>query len=167
MLLRHIVEQLDAELDRLKALRRIVAGLQSAPFLPETPDARAREQRTVEGPQKIHDGGEPAALVAASAATYRTVSSVRRRISRPGGSQTSATPPLSVPAEQRALTSAIPAGPVVVSAKALAQERAVRQSLHAERESTGDTGMQTPEDPESVARNLALRWLRTPVINVV
>ena len=112
MLLQHIVDVLDTELNRLNQLREIVAGLTgSAVFA--FPEPVVQEETPL-----------PAAEL-----TETPKARKQRAASRPAGARRG---PVArrpkTPAEPIALTKAIPAAPVVVSAEALARESARLQS---------------------------------------
>lgn len=132
MILATILGQLDGELARLQQLRAIVAGL-GTPLavtlaLPEpalSPDPKPEQPFRRRGRLSKSAADGPV-----------------RRTPKPRTS------------EARALTNAIPAGPVVVSAAALRQKEAQRSLL------TGATSA-TPAldpDPEGLLRELSQRW---------
>ena len=108
MLLQNIVEKLDAELDRLQRLRDIIAGLRGGPALVPTLDA-------------AEDVAEPARVPAEV-----QVQHIPARVPREGRRMRlrMAEKP------HTALTSAIPARPVVVLADALAKENAAKKEAH-------------------------------------
>lgn len=108
MLLQKIVERLDAELDRLQRLREIIAGLKGSPAL-------------VAPFVEVKQAAEPAA-VRAEVEVHRLPPRLpreRRSRLRAGSGEKPHT----------ALTSAIPARPVVVSADALAKESAAKKQV--------------------------------------
>ena len=105
MLLQNIVEKLDAELDRLQRLRDIIAGLRGAPALVASLAAAA-------------DVAEPAQV-----AVEVQVQHIPAHMPREGRRMRSRV----VEKPHTALTSAIPARPVVVSADALARENAAKK----------------------------------------
>ena len=107
MLLQQIVEKLDAELDRLQRLREILAGLRgSPPFVLPSIAAAAEVVEVTPAPMEIE------------------VKRLPPRAARGGGGTRRARP---VTKAHTALTSAIPARPVVVSADALAKENAAKR----------------------------------------
>ena len=108
MLLQHIVDALDTELNRLNQLREIVAGLTgSAVFALPEPVAQEEE--------------EPVAAVEPSEAAPKARK--QRTAPRPAGARRGPiTRRSKTPAEPTALTKVTPAAPVVVSAAALAKE---------------------------------------------
>ena len=145
MLLQHIVQQLDAELDRLHSLRKLVVTLQRSPVAVRNLD------------QQIHDAVAPAP----EAAPVRELVQKPRHRGRPRKPE----PPAakmpskrrtSAPPEPSALTSAIPAGPVVISAAALARERTARQEAAA---AAHEASLAPESNPETMVQDLTARWL--------
>ena len=106
MLLQQIVERLDAELDRLERLRKIIAGLKGSPALVAP---------FIEVEQAV-----PPELTTAEV----KVQHIPPRLPREGRRKPRA--PLGEKS-QGALTSSIPARPVVVSPDALAKETAAKK----------------------------------------
>ena len=126
-----ILAQLDGELARLQQLRAIVAGLSKpAAVAVALPEPYPAPELTPEQPSRRR--GRPRKSIAAGPPT--------RRIPKPRAPET------------RALTNAIPARPVVVSAAALQEQQAQRKLLPAK----------VPEspspDPETLLRELSRRW---------
>lgn len=122
MLLQQIVEKLDAELDRLRAIREIVSRLQSEPVVlipdPIVVEAAAPEELP-QAPAAEPESAPKRPRVAKKATAKLTPRSTGRRGRGPAP-------------EAHALAKAIPAGPVVVSAAALAKERQARTNRPAE-----------------------------------
>lgn len=155
MLLQRIVAQFDAELERLRQLRAIVAGLHSAPIVLAALDAEPVppiEARTESSDE--HTSLDPvAALVSVplqrERATRRVYGMPRQRVAR-------RVTPERMPGPT-ALTSVIPAGPVIVSAKALAAEMETRSKSRC----AVATLQTAPEDTkiESLTKDLADRWV--------
>ena len=117
MLLQQIVATLDEELNRLSQLRKIVSGLAGSSVAllagPALPPAH----------EVLDDGGIDAPAAPAEMPVQRVPA--RERRTRTVRSKTQPEP--------RALTAAIPAAPVVVTAKALAERNAtarVRAEKH-------------------------------------
>ena len=146
MLLRGIVEALDAELHRLGTLRAIVSGLKGPSAgkfvaqaakpsalaeIPAAPELAIgpKPGRVQQGRPKRGVGRRPAA------ATEK-----RRATAKPE-------------ADPKALTAAIPRGPVVVSAAALAKERQAQQAAKPARKA----GEPQPEPGSLGSRIRALR----------
>lgn len=144
MLLKQIITQLDTELDRLQKLREIVADLLS-PSVPIAPMADLLD--TV----AASEVPEPALLPEDEPS--RIGSGRVRGVFRQRGTRVKR----QRPAEPSALTSAIPAGPVVVSAQALARERDLRAKAQV-------PSSKQIEEPtlEAIGRDLAARWVTGP-----
>ena len=159
MLLQQIIKQLDAELDRLRALRQIVATLQGSSVVASVPSVRigAALQRPAEAhpiPNLPKPLAEPVKLPLSPERRSRLGS---RRI---GQKMTPKMPRTEQPAPLR---SAIPERPVVVSPAQLARERAVRQPAADAKDTSRRPVAQRVEDPDAFARNLASRWLSGPL----
>ncbi len=156
MLLQQIIAQFDVELDRLYRLRTIVAGLQSPPMFMEMP----QEEPALQPETRAESSAEITAIVIETPmpsesktpeapARQRMHRMPRQRLAAPAKSQQAAGP--------SALTSSIPSGPVIVSAKALAEELQLRSKNR-----TPPAALETTQDDtklESLSRNLADRWV--------
>ncbi len=118
MLLKNIIARLDAELERLEALREIVSGLAQS-RLPDLPLISPSERENMRTHTVTESSGEAPTLLPTILAPVkpRMPRAVHRK-------------PL---AEKRALQSAIPSAPVVVSAATLAREREMRPATPAPR----------------------------------
>lgn len=148
MLLQQIIHQLDGELVRLQSLRGIVAGLSKSAAIvrslepkidkllkaevkvPEPPARRGRPRKNVEAP-----------------------------VPAPSKLRVPRMPRLGRSTEPTALAKFTPAGPVVVSAAALAKERETRVSAKAAAPKGHDADRKVEVRPEMFARQLAARWL--------
>ena len=113
MLLQLIVAKLDAELSRLQELRRIVNGISSASPLDGLP---MKLDQLQEMPPMLLFAPETAAQANLSSLRHLTAPKSRTRSKHP---------------ENRALTSTIPATPVVVLAAQVASERQRRTPARA------------------------------------
>ena len=118
MLLKNIVARLDAELERLEALRGIIAGLAQS-RLPDLPLVSPSEREDMRTHTVTEIPGEAPPLLPTILAP------VKPRVPRAVHRKPSA--------EKRALQSAIPSTPVVVSAATLAREREMRPAAPAPR----------------------------------
>ncbi len=166
MLLSYIVQELDAELDRLHRLRTLVVSLETTfvlntlplPDQPATPPAAPAAAKLT--------AAEPVHLVEASAlqtpaegelAATKPRAVPSRAAGRPRGARKVSRSP-----QPRALAGSgapAPAKVVVVSAEQLRRERADREVAHAS-PARGESSQAAPEQaPESLARSLAARWL--------
>lgn len=145
--MQQIVAQLDAELERLRILRKIVAELQGPTVAAEPLVSAARSVPAEQPTAPNHPTEEVSPHSRARWPSLRTRSprSVRPPTVRDQGST--------------ALSSSIPNGPVVVSPAALARERADRRALVTVAEQLAAPTPARSEDPDVQARSLALRWL--------
>lgn len=146
-MLQRIIAELDAELDRLQKLRNIVATLPKPAVA-----IMERSEPPVPGavPALEAQNAEPVQEPAAPARMRRARLGMRvpRRARRER------------PAEPTALTSAIPAGPVIVSPKDLAREMDLRAKARV-------TVMPSKPADETVnvdalSRDLTAKWLSGP-----
>ena len=172
MLLPYIVDQLDAELDRLQRLRAIVATLQMPLTFHLSPELDADAGRLVEEVEKgsILPSALPSLVMQRQPGTEGTNGSeirrARKRRSDAGQPRAkrgrTATPEM--PAAIRLSERPSP-GVVVMSPQQLEQERARRevrrgQAGAGDSPETGIPPMIEPVvEPESLARTLAARWL--------
>ena len=147
MLLQQIVSQLDAELDRLRNLRAIVAALAKSPVLVKRVSRKLDELLQA----KPEARPAPAEMQAPKKALPEKPVVERRKAERPEKAPKKRAEPV-------ALSRALSAGPVVISAQALAQERERRTMVHAA-ENKEATPQVTGENAESLARDLTSRWL--------
>ena len=145
MLLQHIIGQLDAELARLAALRKIVAGLEKANPVISQIIPKATDDREQLAPAATDEVVNTEVLPARRVRAAR-VPSERRSRRAPA-------------AETTALGRAIPGGPVVVSAEALARERATRVATT---RTSAEQNKAPHENAETLTRNLSARWLSGP-----
>ncbi len=122
MLLQHIVETLDAELDRLYHLRQIVAEI-SAPFAFEVDNAPLAVLAPVADEPEAPPPS-PATVPKAPRKVARKARAAAERVSKPKRRSAGEITPLK---------GTIPAGPVVVSPAALKQEHAARKASQPER----------------------------------
>lgn len=182
MLLEQIVRQLDAELIRLKSLRSVVAGLAKSPSLvrdlaprlnrllqaqPKSsaaaPPPKVRRESVL--PETPPPAPTPAALSAVQTKAVRGRGRPRKTPAHLGTSGAETATRAQRPrrhAEPTALSKATSAGPVVMSAAALAREREIRQAAKAAL-SPEKVPEAAPEiRPEVFARELAARWLTSP-----
>lgn len=141
MLLQQAIIQLDAELDRLRAIRSIVIGLATVSSQPRTP----RPQAAVA--VECEPENEEAAALPARRTRLRKVRAARTlRISPPK------------PRERTALNGLVPSSPVVISVQVLQRERETRAVV---------AGAEQPEQIEvapqvsldALSRDLTARWL--------
>lgn len=140
MLLLQIAQALDAELSRLQRLRAIIASLAHAP--------RAL-QRLAELPVA------PTASIASAPEASESMAPPKRRQQRRQAKPRAAQP--GKPVVSGALTAAIPAGPVVVSAVALSEER--RAHAIKVKEAASVMAEPSPAHADAVVRDLSHRWL--------
>lgn len=143
MLLQQVLDQLDSELNRLFTLREIVRSLQDVSEAIEhlVPVAAqpASAQVPVAQPEVIP-------VTATKVVSRRGFMKRTRKITRT--------------AEPTALTSAIPAGPVMIPAGALALEREARRASRApEKAEAAEATSATPEVADAFVRSLTQRWL--------
>lgn len=144
MLLQRIITELDAELDRLQRLRSIVAQIpKPALALTETPEPLAPAGLPISPLQNPAPVQQPPAPVRDRG--RQLVTGVVRRARRER------------PTEPTALTSAIPAGPVIVSPKDLAREMDQRAKARV----TVIAAKQPDESAnvEALSRDLTAKWL--------
>ncbi len=165
MLLKQIVRQLDAEMDRLERLREIVAGLQSSLILvPVVPFEAASDAVPDDILSTLrHDAPEPQSVPQPEPVAKKQRKP--RKLAAPARPK----PPRVLKAVStlaRTLTSTIPAGPVVISPEALARERQKR--LTAQAKSTAEqtseearpaSAPETARTPDALVRHLTQRWL--------
>ena len=148
MLLQQIVRQLDAELERLTSVRKVVAGLQKTSGLIQNLANELEKTLRPSVPSEVKVAPRPRGRPAKA-----------RAVSAPTPTAKPKTPP-----EPTALTSAIPARPVVILPQALARERASRTVAKAPVVVQSPAAVKTPveaaqeEAPDSLVRSLSLRW---------
>ncbi len=161
MLLQQILHQLDGELTRLQTMRRIVADLAKAPAIVKRLTPKIEQLLRIEKGREIKVEVQPAPVAVSPEQP--------RRRGRPRKNPLAAAPAnIRLPraprhaartriTEHSALSKAVSAGPVVVSAAALAQERETRATLKAAMAANSAPAPEVP--PEMLARDLAARWL--------
>ena len=139
MLLQFIVAELDRELYRLHAIRKIVAGLSltSAVLRPYTALTLTPEMPVLQAPMLE---------------TPR-----RPRKSRADLGQRPRPKPQETPSAVRALATQVPAGPVVFNPARLAEERARREETRAAETAAAAT-LSADQDMDALTRDLAARW---------
>ena len=159
MLFSEILRQLDAELERVKAIRTVIAGLaEPLPIEKHLPQFAGSAELTKPGMLDT---------VAAAAAKVATQDAAQ------AGAPTEAVPVTKLPpsrrarqpyqarvkvqakSEPRALTSTVPTGPVIISPQALAREREQRAGKAAQEVQEAAAAV----SPSSLAQALAARWL--------
>ncbi len=166
MLLQKILIQLDGELGRLHALRAVVASLSKSPAIVRTLgpklsqllQVKQKEQpeAVVKAPAALRRRGRPRRALT-SAPTAEPVQKPKPKLREASSRERSRkVVSRSRPAEITALTKAASTGPVVVSAAALAAERATR--ITAKKETT-KLPTEPELRPEVFAREVAARWL--------
>ena len=166
MLLQKILIQLDGELGRLQALRAVVAGLSKSPAIVRTLgpklsqllQVKEKEQpkAVFEAPAVLRRRGRPRRALAAvpeAEPVQKSQPKPREAFSRQRARKVVAR---SRPTEITALTKATSTGPVVVSAAALAAERATRTIAKKE---TAKLPTEADLRPDVFAREVAARWL--------
>lgn len=171
MLLQQILFQLDGELGRLHELRAVVAGLSKSPAVVRTLKSNLSQLLQVKEPHAKGKGhpeaapGVPAVLprrgrprripeAVPPAEPIQTLQAKPSRISLPQRARKPAV--RSRPVESTALSRAAPSGPVVVSAAALAAERATRTVA---KKDQAKLEQEAALRPEIIAREMAARWL--------
>ena len=151
MLLQETLRLLDAELERVLRIRDIVAGLAKGPALPE---AELKQEIALMAQAEAELPQEPEPSKQAPKRSLLRRSFTRRTV----------TPK---PPEPRALSSTIPAGPVVISRQALAREREMRVVHPSGADVTNPQPIEiVPPDGaalESLTNDLARRWLSRSV----
>lgn len=162
MLLQHILHQLDGELVRLRSLRTVVAGLARSPAVLRTLTPKLDQLLKPESA-----AGAAVAVVASAPARRpgrpRKTSETAVVRARPAGvSRAARTTPAPSKGEPKALSKALSAGPVVVSAVALARERELRASAKAAAQVESEAAPALALRSETSARELAARWLISP-----
>lgn len=144
-MLQQIVHQLDTELERLQAIRDIVAGLHSAPLQTEI--------ASLDTDPDLYTSAELPSEPTRPKKTQRSPRTAKKA-SKPEKHEDKEKPA----AELRALKSSIPAGPVVVSAQSLARERETR----AAGKTSAASKVRSPETDgaalDALTRSLANRW---------
>lgn len=174
MLLQEILHQLDAELDRLQALRAIVADLAALPValrrLPpqlgldlNAETAASPEPKRKRGRPRKSSAPAPSASAAEVAQAIAPQPAKPQKPSRP--KKSSGSRPLKrkaaepEPLEAAVLGRTQRSGPVVVSAAALLREREERAAAKAAAVPGKDSSLEPEVRPELFARELAARWL--------
>lgn len=138
MLLQQTIIQLDAELDRLYAIRSIVVGLATVFSQPRTPRAQAAVA--------VEPENRGTAAVPARQFRLRKIRAAR----------TLKVPPPK-PRETTALNGPVPSGPVVISVQALQHERESRAVMaRAEEPEQIEVAPQVALD--ALSRDLTARW---------
>ena len=181
MLLQGILHQLDAELDRLQALRAIVAELAALPValrrlpaqlgldlnaeIAPPPEPKRKRGRPRKNPSAVPSAS--AAGVAQAIAPQPAKPQKPSRPKKPSGTRplkrkASAEPE---PVEAAVLGRTQRSGPVVVSAAALLREREERAAAKAAAVPGKDPSLEPEVRPELFARELAARWL-VPAVKV-
>lgn len=145
MLLQQILAQLDIELERLQKLRAVVAGLRR-------PARRA---------PKLAPEPDPVPAIEPAAPSPVSKEEPHRRVRRwrisPRPTRTPASPKSVRAVETTALTSAIPAGPVIVSATDLARERERRAKVRLA--AVAAPAVREEVNLEALTRDIAARWV--------
>lgn len=137
MLLQQIVSQLDEELERLQAIRKVVAELTRSPPLVRNLAPRI-EEILVEEP----------------------VVRAKTRLGRPRKQRSSATARTEQkPAAPTAFSRPVHEGPVVISLAQLEVEREKRALAQA---SQMDADSQKEQSVESLTRDISARWMMSP-----
>ncbi len=153
MLFSEILRQLDAELDRLKAIRTLVAGLaEPLPIEEHLPGLHGSSKLDATGIRNAVGVAATEPVVPSRAeAVPVTVLPPSRRARQPYQPRTKS----QGKPEPRALTSTVPTGPVIISPQALAREREQRAGKAAQEEQEAAAAV----SPSSLAQALAARWL--------
>lgn len=156
MLLQQIIDQLDAELDRLVTLRHIVAALHRPPT-----HITASDPQSELASDRPDTTGEPETNSISQPRTRTRRLQYAKVLKRAPQASNPVTARLQQPP---ALASVLPTGPVVVSPAALARERALRKAAPSANELVDTESAVGPEtDPEALARSLASRWRMGPL----
>ena len=141
MLLQQILILLDDELDRLRNLRKIVASL-AKPTIARSPLVSAPDQSPQTKTEGVEDSPRPI--------RSRSRTGTAKTVARTDAGQIFSPPAVVVQAVRQ--------GPVVVSAAELARERDAKAAVEQRK-----AGLQMKVSaPDSLARELAARWLRSP-----
>ncbi len=153
MLFPEILRQLDAELDRLQAIRTLVAGLaEPLPIEKHLPGFHSSSKLAPIGMlPALHAVAAEPATPSQPETVPVTVLPPSRRARRPYQPRMKS----QGKPEPRALTSTVPTGPVIISPQALAREREQRAGKAAQEEQEAAAAV----SPNSLAQALAARWL--------
>ncbi len=171
MLLSYIIHELDAELDRLRRLREIVASLETAFVLQPLPSRQSSEQplpqtkpEALPSPALFLQRPEAESQAAPSSMELAPAPEPTPRKPFRARRMRKARPVR--PSEVKSASAPAPPKIVVVSAEQLQRERATRGTLRqgGSNASSASTGEASPAReaepaPESLARTLAARWL--------
>ncbi len=161
MLFSEILRQLDAELERVKAIRTVIAGL-AEPLPIEKHLHQFAGSAELTKPGMLDTVAAAAAKMATQDAAQAGAPSPTEAVpvtklppSRRARQPYQARVKVQAKSEPRALTSTVPTGPVIISPQALAREREQRAGKAAQEVQEAAAAV----SPSSLAQALAARWL--------
>ena len=158
MLLQDILQQLDAELDRLHTLHTLVADLEGSSALLRDFTAGLHPEFNFELSPELKDLIEatPEPAQKRKRQTRKRAPAAEESLGTPEPASAEKPTKAQEPAAAIALRGPISSRPVMVSPQALARERSSRPAASPSRDNTPAT---QERSPESIVRNLSARWL--------